>query len=240
MLSETTYTDYIAKSSLSTTKANLAGKKLLLILILHYSFCILNYSQQSGWHVISSGTTNALQSIHFTYTGIGYACGNSGTILKSLDEGITWNQVTIPTSVKLNDIFVFDHNVALAVDKSGIILRTTTGGESATLAENDYSPVTDFKLSQNYPNPFNPSTKISFTIPSVTLSRVEGSPVTLISYDVLGREVAALVNEELRAGKYEVEFYSHYGQDRNLSSGIYFYQLKASSFIQSKKMILIK
>jgi photosystem II stability/assembly factor-like uncharacterized protein len=151
MLSETTYTDYIAKSSLSTAKANLAGKKLLLILILHYSFCILNYSQQSGWQVIPSGTTNELQSIHFTYTGIGYACGNSGTILKSLDEGITWNQVTIPTSVKLNDIFVFDQNVAIAVGDGGTIIRTDNGGLNWSVIPSD---VTDDLLSISFVDSF--------------------------------------------------------------------------------------
>ena len=104
-----------------------------------------------------------------------------------------------------------------------------------------------FSLSQNYPNPFNPSTKISFTIPNVTLSsssqsnvRDEGTRVQLKVYDVLGNEVATLVNEERPAGNYEVEFNSHSGEGRNLTSGVYFYQLRVGSFVETKKMILIK
>jgi hypothetical protein len=91
----------------------------------------------------------------------------------------------------------------------------------------------EFSLSQNYPNPFNPSTKIDYTIPK------EGF-VSLKVYDVLGNEVITLVNEVLSAGEYEVEFSSHSGEVRNLTSGVYFYQIKAGSFIQTKKMVLMK
>ena len=95
--------------------------------------------------------------------------------------------------------------------------------------------VNEFVLEQNYPNPFNPSTKIRYTIPNVTLSDVEGSFVTLKVYDVLGNEVATLVNEEKTAGSYEVEFNAS-----GLTSGIYFYKLRAGSFVETKKMMLVK
>jgi uncharacterized delta-60 repeat protein len=93
----------------------------------------------------------------------------------------------------------------------------------------------NYVLRQNYPNPFNPITKIKFQIPDFGF-------VTLKVYDVLGNEVATLVNEELPVGEYEVEFSSHSGSSgiSAISSGIYFYQLKAGSFIQTKKMVLIK
>jgi hypothetical protein len=97
-----------------------------------------------------------------------------------------------------------------------------------------------FVLYQNYPNPFNPSTKIKFSISSVgTRDRVS---VQLKVYDVLGNEVATLVNKELAAGEYEVEFNSHSGLSgiKELPSGIYFYQLKTNNFIQTKKMLMIK
>ena len=110
----------------------------------------------------------------------------------------------------------------------------------------------DFKLEQNYPNPFNPSTRIKFTIPSNV--KGEMSNITLKIYDILGNEIAALVNEQLSPGEYEVEFdassgssfrlvptgRSHGGLTRNLSSGIYFYVLRAGEFSQTKKMILLK
>jgi hypothetical protein len=91
----------------------------------------------------------------------------------------------------------------------------------------------EFMLEQNYPNPFNPSTKIKFTIPAIETGH---SPsVQLMIYDVLGNEVATLVNEELPAGEYELTF-----DAIELPSGIYFYQLRAGIYIETKKMILLK
>lgn len=86
----------------------------------------------------------------------------------------------------------------------------------------------DYDLSQNYPNPFNPVTKINFSIPAAEF-------VTLSVYDVMGREVAVLVNESLKPGSYESEWNA-----KNSTSNIYFYKLTAGSFTQTKSMILIK
>ena len=91
--------------------------------------------------------------------------------------------------------------------------------------------IEDFALMQNYPNPFNPSTVIKYQV-------AEGSHTTLKVYDVLGREVITLVNEEQTAGEYEVEFLI--SKDLSLSSGFYFYQLRAGNFIQTRKMIYLK
>ena len=88
--------------------------------------------------------------------------------------------------------------------------------------------VTEYKLHQNYPNPFNPYTTIKYQVPELSF-------VSLKVYDVLGREVATLVNEEKSAGTYEVEI-----NEASLSSGIYFYNLQAGSFIETKKMVLMK
>jgi photosystem II stability/assembly factor-like uncharacterized protein len=85
-----------------------------------------------------------------------------------------------------------------------------------------------YELSQNFPNPFNPTTKISYQIPEISF-------VTLKVYDILGNEVATLVNDEKAAGKYEADFNA-----KNLSSGIYFYRLQAGNFIRTFKMVLLK
>ncbi|HEX7356774.1 MAG TPA: T9SS type A sorting domain-containing protein, partial [Ignavibacteriaceae bacterium] len=90
--------------------------------------------------------------------------------------------------------------------------------------------VTDFKLSQNYPNPFNPGTKISWQTP------VAGWQ-TIKVYDVLGNEVATLVNEYKPAGMYNVQFTIH---NEQLSSGMYFYQLKVGDYTETKKMMYVK
>jgi hypothetical protein len=93
-----------------------------------------------------------------------------------------------------------------------------------------------FQLYQNYPNPFNPTTKIKFSIPpSPVTGEGRGEVVTLKIYDLLGRKVAALVNEKLSSGTYEVEF-----DGSNCPSGIYFYKLETESFYQTKRMVLIK
>ena len=85
-----------------------------------------------------------------------------------------------------------------------------------------------YELKQNYPNPFNPATTISWQAP------VSGWQ-TLKVYDILGKEVATIVNEYRQAGKYETKFNAS-----NIPSGIYFYRLKAGNFVQTKKMILLK
>jgi hypothetical protein len=94
-----------------------------------------------------------------------------------------------------------------------------------------------FNLLQNYPNPFNPKTRVRF---SVSTGGREGqvqsvSEVKLVVYDILGREVAVLVNERKSAGTYEVSF-----DGKGLASGVYIYRLTAGSFVQSKKMQLVR
>ena len=114
------------------------------------------------------------------------------------------------------------------------VLRVTDLDESSLSPEG-------FALSQNYPNPFNPSTKIKFTIQTLPVSsplvkgRTKEGFVSLKVYDVLGNEIATLVNENKQAGTYEVEF-----NGAGLTTGIYYYRLESEGFVQTKKMILLK
>ncbi len=85
-----------------------------------------------------------------------------------------------------------------------------------------------FRLNQNYPNPFNPSTNISYSLATKQF-------VTIKVYNVIGKEITTLVNEEKPEGQYSVNFNAS-----NISSGVYFYTIRAGSFIESKKMILLK
>ncbi len=91
-----------------------------------------------------------------------------------------------------------------------------------------------FKLYQNYPNPFNPTTKIKYSIAPLNLSKEE-TLVQIKVYDILGKAVTTLVNERKQPGNYEITF-----NGDKLSSGIYFYRLKAGNFIQTKKMMILK
>jgi hypothetical protein len=105
----------------------------------------------------------------------------------------------------------------------------------------DENPVvTGFMLDQNYPNPFNPVTKIRYSVGSGYYA--SHTRVTLKVFDVLGNEVATLVDESKPAGTYEVEFQSTSEVTANggYASGVYYYQLKAGGFTQSKKMVLLK
>jgi len=112
---------------------------------------------------------------------------------------------------------------------SGIFSRATIDGTNIVTVPNYETPKPGtFSISQNYPNPFNPTTKIKYQIPELSF-------VTLKVYDVLGSEIRTLVSEEKPIGSYEVKF-----KETGLPSGIYFYQLKAGSFVKTKKMVLMK
>ncbi len=90
-----------------------------------------------------------------------------------------------------------------------------------------------FELFQNFPNPFNPSTTINYSIPQLLSESFQN--VQLKIYDILGREISELVNQKQLPGNYEVVF-----DASSLSSGIYFYKLQTSNFIEIKKMIVLK
>ena len=158
----------------------------------------------------------------------GYSVGDLGIILKTTNGGSTWQPQQSGTSLRLNKVYFVDQDFGFVVGENGLILRTTSGGEPVNRIYDELSEVNSFNLSQNYPNPFNPATSIQYAV-------VNRQFVTLIVYDVLGNKVATLVNEEKPAGEYEVEF-----DGSKLPSGIYFYQLKAGTFVETKKMILLK
>ena len=110
------------------------------------------------------------------------------------------------------------------------VLNTILQWFDGTLDAENENPfiVSDYKLSQNYPNPFNPVTVISYRVPVKSF-------VSLKVYDIIGREIQSLVNEEKDAGRYEIYF-----DASSLSSGVYFYKIKSESYSEIKKMVLIK
>ena len=154
-------------------------------------------------------------------------------ILYTTNGGADWIEQVQDVMISLIDVFFVDENNGWAVGDSGKIVHTTNGGVTFVEEKEIDELPTDYHLIQNYPNPFNPSTKISWQSPL-------GSWQTLKVYDVLGNEVATLVDGYKPAGSYEVEFNSHSGEGRNLTSGIYFYRLQAGEFIETRKMVLLK
>ena len=147
-------------------------------------------------------------------------------IFFSSDQGNTWHSENFPLET-LTSLFFSDTYIWWVTGQNSLLLKNTNSGITNIQEFRSLLP-DNISLSQNYPNPFNPNTKISYSVANL-------SKVILKVYDILGREVVTLVNEEKPAGRYEVNFNAS-----NLASGVYFYQIKAGEFIMSKKMILLK
>lgn len=168
--------------------------------------------------------------------------------MRSTDYGTTWEaetRITNNSSHSENSFVVVSDSVVNLIWQDNpannddiYYKRNPTGNIITDVITVSNNVPTDFKLEQNYPNPFNPTTKIKYQV-SPPKGAGSISHIVLKVYDVLGKEVAVLVNEEQQAGKYEVEFQSAVG-GRQLASGIYFYQLRAGDYTAVKKMILLK
>jgi len=183
----------------------------------------------NSWSPVLTDTQGShLRSIYFCNENTGFAVGEvsgHGMIYRTTNGGNNWD--TQNTSNKLYDVSFINCSTGFIACQNGYILKTTTGG--TTGIENTSNEVPEkFELYQNYPNPFNPLTKISFDIPIKSYTKI-------VVYDVTGREVTTLVNEELQTGKYEVTFNA-----ANLASGVYLYTVTAGDFIAVKKMVLLK
>ncbi len=162
---------------------------------------------------------------------------NFSSVHSSSDNGISWvepDNTNLPSPnsagsyfhITANSSNVFYYYYGLAdADKRG--LYTTTHNAVTSVEKSDGLPE-NYSLSQNYPNPFNPSTTIQFSIP-------ETEHVSLKIFDSVGREVKSLVNDNLGAGVYSIDFNAG-----NLSSGVYFYRLKTGRFQETRKLTLIK
>ncbi len=135
------------------------------------------------------------------------------------------------TDIESGFDFGYDSKILQGAVINGILYGDTT----LTGIENPVNTVYSFSLSQNYPNPFNPATTIKYTIPNVISTNGRNLFVTLKVYDVLGNEVATLVNEEKPAGSYPQNL-----MEADYASGIYFYQIKAGDYTATKKLILLK
>jgi hypothetical protein len=168
--------------------------------------------------------------VRFANEQTGWVCGCEGAINGTTNGGSNWILQSFATTLYLYSMSFVSPTTGWAVGTFGRILKTTTGGFTGIQPISNEIPA-EYKLYQNYPNPFNPSTKIRFSIPP--LEGVRGRK--LIIYDILGREVTSLVNEQLKPGSYEVEWNAS-----DYSSGFYYYRLTTEDYSETKGMVLVK
>jgi len=191
------------------------------------SFTVLNKSTDDGltWSGVQ-GLPSGYYYMNLKAYGDYLFCAHMTGIYFQHKDSTTWKFVStdIPPFLSCGEI---DENYIYAGRFDSLIYRRSLSEMFTDVNEQPSQP-TEFKLEQNYPNPFNPSTSIQYAIGSRQF-------VQLKVYDVLGKEVATLVDEEKPAGMYNVHFSMN-----NLSSGIYFYQLKAGDYLETKKMVLLK
>jgi hypothetical protein len=137
----------------------------------------------------------------------------------------SWGPVNTGLTLKVTSCLVTGGSLFAGTAGGGVGKRALT---ELSVGPSSNEVPAQFSLSQNYPNPFNPSTTIKFELP-------KSSTVRLSVFDMLGREVSVLVNDKRNAGDYEVKF-----DGSNLASGVYFYRLKAGSFVQTRKLLVLR
>ena len=186
------------------------------------------YKAMQEWTAINSGLTNtSVHALAIGGSGNNFAGTSGGGVFLSTNYGASWT----PASSGLPNTAV----VSLAVLGNYLFAGCSNAGAwarplSEMTSVHEVVPVVpmSFSLSQNYPNPFNPSTIIKYELP-------KASVVRLSVFDILGREVSVLVYERENAGSYEVKF-----DGSSSASGVYFYRLQAGSFVQTRKLLLLR
>lgn len=190
---------------------------------------------------------------HYTVTWNSSSSGNNiFNVNVNITQTINSNPLffTMPIQIKVNtlsrdtiitvfnnqqnqqfDIKINDKPRYITFDPNSLILNQLTMTDSV-----DLTKPFSFSLEQNYPNPFNPTTNIEYNIPPQTKGFI---PVKLVVYDILGRQIAVLVDKRQAAGNYKVEFPGT-KLEKLVPSGVYIYSLTAGEFSSSKKMILLK
>ena len=212
----------------------------------YYNTCATLKYDSSGalkWESRITGSGGRL--ISFDRYGYVYIAGKGGGLgfLKYAPAGnLIWNSGFVYNSLYFGKKFIIDRN------NNFILTGNITGITSNTICTEKYNQTTSvrlistvipdkFNLEQNFPNPFNPITKIKFDIHPLNPPLGKGGygGVSLKVFDITGREIQTLVNEQLNPGTYEVTF-----DGSNLPCGIYFYQLRAGEYMETKKLVLLK
>jgi hypothetical protein len=191
-------------------------------------------------------------SLHFINSETGWVATLFDGIMKSTNGGTNWFTDSSPINDNYFDVFFIDNETGWiaggynSIYSGGTVL--TTGNFPIGIGKVNSNFPEIFSLSQNYPNPFNPVTKIKYSLPNPSpansgINSRGALQVKLIIYDILGREIQTLVNENKKPGTYEVDW-----DGSRFASGVYFYRLvtddpstsSEQGFVETKKMVLVK
>lgn len=191
---------------------------------------ILTSSNDGANWINRSFNTNNFYSLEATSVDTAYISGQFEIIYKTTNSGLNWFQQLTPldTSSVIKDINFVNSQYGWALNFHGPTVYTTNGGNPVGILPISNDIPSDFSIKQNYPNPFNTYTKIQFNIPKSLFTKLK-------IFDITGRLLAILVNEELKPGTYEVEW-----DDSHRASGVYYYKIDAESYTETKKMVLLK
>ncbi|MGD0342800.1 MAG: T9SS type A sorting domain-containing protein [Bacteroidales bacterium] len=191
-------------------------------------------STNDGTSWTSTGIKNRFVTA-LNASGTNLFAANNYRVFLSTDNGTNWTEVD--TGFQVNVVSSTGHISVFSFAANGKNLFAGTNGgiwkrplsEMVTGVEDNHKQMpTRFTLDQNYPNPFNPTTSISFILPTRSF-------VSLKVFDLLGREVATIVSEEMSAGSHTKQWNAE-----NYTSGVYFYRLQAGTYTETKKLVLLK
>jgi len=187
----------------------------------------LSTNNGTSWTVVNNGLTNTdVQSLAVSGENI-FAATYLGGVFRTTNNGTFWIAVNSGlTNTDVRTLAISGTHLYASTYKSGVWRRPLSELISVQSLSNEVPE--EFSLEQNYPNPFNPVTKINYELRVTNYAR-------LVAYDVMGKEVATLVNEKQSPGAYQVDF-----DGSSLPSGVYFYRLTAGDFTDTKRMILIR
>jgi hypothetical protein len=215
---------------LNEVKYRYTGKTIaIIILLFEIAIAQTIYEVQPG----TKGNEIKLTVANVSETN---PAANVNIVLTRKSSALSFNKEEetielIEAKAETQALFTFDVNRNATVNKKDTIDFMITDANGLMMTKTfilSYTGPKEFKLEQNYPNPFNPTTRIQYQVSS-------NSSVSLKVFDILGSEVATLVNEEQQPGYYEVQFNAS-----KFASGMYVYRLRAGEYVSVKKMVLVK
>ena len=186
------------------------------------------------WNRVFINPPQYFTGLSFVNENTGYAVNYDAVVAKTTNAGLIWSVNQNPALTAIVKICFTSPDTGYMIDRHGGIYKTTNGGNPIGIEHISNEIPKTFSLEQNYPNPFNPSTKIRFKVPLNKTGSIDLT-IKLTIYDITGKEISSLVNQQLQPGIYEAGWNAS-----NYPSGVYFYSLISESFSETRRMILLK